>query len=213
MARLMIAERIVVCERDLRRRLHKMEDLAFHDHLTGIYSRGYFFKQVEPLLQSLQSQSMPLSILMIDIDHFQQINERQGYLVGDTVLNRVAQLLGDNLPSQAVLARYGGDEFIAALPGCDNLNVIDITEYVRAAVETSRLEIGLHRVSLTVSVGIAVSDADTTGLMQLVEQADHALYYARRRGQNRAMLWQMNGAVSIASGASLNMWTVPHAAN
>lgn len=184
LARLAIAERIVQHERTLKRNLEHMEGLATHDQLTGIYNRSHFLAQVQPLYARMQQNPQPMTILMIDLDGFKQVNDLYGHLVGDEVLRTIAGRLKDNLRQTDYLGRYGGEEFIAALPQCELQQAIGIAERVREAIQQDWIVVDEHEVRVTASIGVAVSNGEID-LMKLIERADKALYEAKHAGRNR----------------------------
>ncbi len=151
------------------------------DPLTGVCNRRAFDESLSSLLAQQKRYSTPLSLAMIDIDFFKQINDKQGHLDGDRVLQDLAQLLGANMRECDVLARYGGEEFIILMPNTELPAACNLTERIRAAVQGS--------LSITVSMGIAAASDDGSG-SELLARADAALYMAKKSGRNCVYLYE-----------------------
>jgi diguanylate cyclase (GGDEF)-like protein len=164
----------------------EFEHMATFDSLTGALNRRVLQLAGEQELLRWQRHEHPFAVLMLDIDHFKQINDRHGHLVGDQVLKRLASTLRQPLRKTDLLARYGGEEFLVLLPVTDGATALDLGERVRAAAQTMVTDTA--GCSCTVSVGVsAVSKADTT-FDQLLARADMALYQAKHAGRNRVVM-------------------------
>jgi len=180
---------------DLNRRLQEavkeLERQALSDALTGIYNRRYFNEIITAETQRSERSEHPLTLLMIDVDHFKQFNDTHGHPAGDTVLIEVANLLNDNLRSTDVVARYGGEEFVALLLDTDREAGVAAAEKLRASIADHRFEgeetqpLG----TLSISVGVASLPFDTDHAAALIRYADEALYQAKAEGRNRVALW------------------------
>ncbi len=160
------------------RRAETFEILAITDPLTGVSNRRYFDKVYAEELQRAMRDHFEVSCLMIDIDKFKSVNDTYGHAVGDIVIAAVAAILKANVRSIDILARYGGEEFIAILHKSDITDGLQVAERIRAAVEA--LELGPDKPRITTSVGVASGSSE-----HLIEQADKALYEAKRKGRNR----------------------------
>jgi diguanylate cyclase (GGDEF)-like protein len=173
--------------------LHRLDHLARHDHLTGVLRRGAFFENASSALAGLAASGQPAAVLMIDIDHFKQVNDRFGHAQGDRALVAVAAALQSGLRDGAILGRLGGEEFAVLLPGTA------ATE-ARAAAERLRLRVAALSLpderaaggaapplaGLTASFGLAAcSGARPQPLEALLARADTALYAAKAAGRNR----------------------------
>ena len=157
--------------------------LVLHDSLTGLYNRRFLKEQAGSIVAFAQRHKLPLSVLMIDIDHFKKINDEFGHQVGDVVLQRVSNVLRTRLRRGDVAVRYGGEELLAVLPGADQEDATALSEALRIAVEQiDHSDIGPRQV--TVSIGIA--DVSTT-LQLAIGHADAALYRAKNAGRNRVV--------------------------
>jgi diguanylate cyclase (GGDEF)-like protein len=166
-----------------------LENLAFLDGLTGIANRRQFDEHLEREWRRLTRRSAPLSLLMIDIDHFKGLNDHYGHGYGDDCLRRVAGALADVARRSGDLpARYGGEEFAVVLPDTGTDGALTVAEKIRAAVEALRLPHVASRVAghVTVSVGVAGGIPRHRGTpRELVNAADRALYRAKSSGRNR----------------------------
>lgn len=160
---------------------------ALVDGLTGLFNRRRLDEVLPRYVARSHFEKRPLSVLMIDVDHFKSINDRFGHYSGDRVLYEVAHVLRDRCRPSDFVARYGGEEFTVVLPGARALDAELVAERLRLAVEglAIRLESGLALPTTTASIGIAelVTD-ESTG--ELLTRADAALYQAKRSGRNRA---------------------------
>jgi diguanylate cyclase (GGDEF)-like protein len=163
------------------------------DPLTGIANRRFFERRLKEEVNRLRRTGKPLSGMLVDLDHFKQVNDTHGHQAGDRVLHRVAQLLGMEMRATDVLARYGGEEFVMLLPETGWEQASAIAERLRNRVASHPVlnDPAAGSVRLTVSIGCACLDADTLSAggdeNWLVEQADMALYEAKKRGRNRVV--------------------------
>jgi diguanylate cyclase (GGDEF)-like protein len=160
------------------------------DHLTRLYNRRFFMNRAgEEIERSLRHQA-PLSVLMIDIDHFKDFNDTYGHATGDRVLQTVAQAMQDALRTTDICARHGGEEFAMLLPNTPGENAYYVAERVRRTLSGTRYTgLGLPPdVNITISVGVATCPRDATELEALMELADKALYAAKAGGRDRVVL-------------------------
>jgi diguanylate cyclase (GGDEF)-like protein len=164
----------------------KFERLSSIDALTGIANRRHLQQRLAEELARSQRASQVLSVVLLDVDHFKQINDRYGHQAGDAVLVEMAGRLNKVLRQEDVLGRWGGEEFLIVLPGLDCMRARVVAERLRAAVSMARFEWGAQSMAVTISIGvdqIAVSDSIDT----LVSRADLHLYEAKSAGRNRVM--------------------------
>ncbi len=164
---------------------------AFTDYLTGLKTRGYFEQQLELEIKRSERKKEKFALLMIDIDHFKQLNDHYGHHVGDQVLRDVSALLMKDMREVDTVARYGGEEFVIVLPETSGAGARRVAERLRRAVEKSRFFAGSARAveHLTISIGIAVFDSDAQFKRDLIEFSDAALYEAKAAGRNRIVLY------------------------
>jgi diguanylate cyclase (GGDEF)-like protein len=161
------------------------------DHLTGLYNRRYFMNRAgEEIERSLRHQA-PLSVLMIDIDHFKAFNDNYGHATGDRVLQTVARAMKDALRKPDICSRHGGEEFAVLLPNTPGDSAYFVADRVRRTLGGTRYTgLGLPpEVNITISVGVATCPRDATVLDELMELADKALYQAKADGRDMVVLW------------------------
>ena len=168
---------------ELERANHKLQTLSVTDGLTGIRNRRAFDAALAEAFEWSRRQNTPLSLLLIDVDHFKSFNDSFGHLVGDGVLRAVAQALQDTVRTTDFLARYGGEEFVVILPDTDEDGAVTLAERCRRAVAAANWA----QRPVTVSIG-ASTLADATGdAAALVREADEALYRSKETGRNRVL--------------------------
>jgi len=158
--------------------------LAILDGLTGVHNKRYLLEFLEREIARSKRHHRPLSLAMLDLDHFKNVNDTYGHLVGDTTLKRVAHLIQDRVRQDELLARYGGEEFAVVLPETDLAGALAFGEMVRRQIEDFYFTFDEQNISVTVSVGVATlgpnEDAD-----ELIGNADRQLYRAKSAGRNR----------------------------
>jgi diguanylate cyclase (GGDEF)-like protein len=171
---------------------NELRRLASRDPLTGCFNRRAFFESAETIFEQARRSQMPLSCLMIDIDHFKQFNDRHGHAVGDQVIQAVARALGAGLRQADVLARYGGEEFCIVLPGLVQADAAAVAERLRAEIEAgaARAIRSTEVQTITASFGLASLNAAARSIEALIDQADQALYRAKQAGRNRVTAWE-----------------------
>jgi two-component system, cell cycle response regulator len=161
------------------------------DPLTGVANRRFFERRVGEEIERWLRRREPLVYMLVDIDHFKQVNDQHGHRVGDQVLQQVAQLLGRDLRGADLLARYGGEEFMLLLPNTTAAQGAAIGQRLCNSVARHAFEIEAQRpLAVTISIGIACLDAQSADAAQppapwLFQQADAALYQAKQAGRNR----------------------------
>ncbi|MEY4907685.1 MAG: hypothetical protein RL260_1403 [Pseudomonadota bacterium] len=180
----------------LERTAQQMEHLAARDGLTGCFNRTVTQTMLAHMLERCRRDGQPIALVLFDLDHFKQVNDRHGHLVGDQVLRQFADAVRGRIRASDVFGRMGGEEFCLGLPMTDRLGAQQVVEAVRSGVESMALS-GREGAALriTVSAGVAVVDLrqnhlDSVGLTieALYGQADDQLYRAKLGGRNRAMV-------------------------
>lgn len=178
---------------NLKRKTDMLERFALLDGLTGVHNRRYFDNQLEKEIGRNQREDHPLSVIMMDIDHFKDFNDHYGHGAGDTCLQQVARTLTGALPRPGdTLCRYGGEEFVALLPDSDADGARIVAERLRKAVEAISITHEYSSASsvVTLSLGIAAVESageQKTGAEALLTRADEALYAAKHAGRNRVV--------------------------
>ena len=166
----------------------EVQQLATHDSLTGVYNRHHFFLLSKSEVERARRYNIPLSLIILDIDNFKQVNDTFGHAMGDQVLQTVAQRCRSHLRDADLMGRYGGEEFVILLPLTDIDDSQGVAERLRQDIETANLETG--RGTLTISLGVAVWDETCKNAEALLERADQALYMAKNAGKNRVGIFK-----------------------
>lgn len=173
-----------VANRELREALAREQLMARTDGLTGLNNRRHFLEVAAHEWAVAQRYSLPLAMMLFDIDRFKLINDTAGHQMGDEILKRVARAASERLRAADVLGRYGGEEFIAVFPGSTAQQAAVVAERIREAIAADGIETRAVRVSATISVGLAEALSGQDTLEQLIRRADRALYDAKARGRN-----------------------------
>jgi len=172
-------------EQQLRALNQKLQNLADTDGLTGVYNHRAFQEYLEKQFQNALQRGLPLSLILLDVDHFKQYNDTFGHQAGDEVLRSVAQILREQVRDRDFVARYGGEEFAIVLPDTDCERAVAVAERLRQAIEQA----AWRRRPVTASIGVASLRPDMESRKELIEAADQALYQAKRSGRNRVEVW------------------------
>jgi eukaryotic-like serine/threonine-protein kinase len=159
--------------------------LAITDELTGIYNRRYFFEMAEKKYARALKNKSPLSVLLVDIDHFKKFNDTYGHGVGDQVLRAAAQMMASALRESDIIGRYGGEEFSIILPDANNSAAVYVAERLLTKVSDVPIDTEAGKLSIQISIGIAGLSKETPTLHSLISLADQAMYIAKSAGRNR----------------------------
>ncbi len=175
-------------------RQRQLEDLAMKDGLTSLYNHRLivelFYKEFEKATRNKQ----PIAFMMLDLDHFKEVNDTFGHQVGDQVLRDFALILMENSRSSDLIGRYGGEEFSIALPNVKKEDAHIICERIRFAVENFTHLISQAKLFVTVSIGVCVHYPDSPATPQdVIAEADKALYLAKSGGRNRTEVVVLDG--------------------
>ncbi len=168
-----------------KRTEEKLREMAITDSLTGVSNRRHFMYQATQEVERSRRYDRMFSLIMLDIDHFKSINDTHGHDTGDKVLVTFVELVRMELRQNDLLARFGGEEFVALLPETDLEGGVHVAERIRKRVEGVRLGDGEKSLSMTVSAGVAVYSEEYAELEPLIKKADQALYRAKEGGRNR----------------------------
>lgn len=156
------------------------------DPLTGLYNAGFFRESLEQELERSERSFTPTALLMLDLDHFKQVNDTHGHEVGNLVLMQVADLIRQNTRKLDIQCRYGGEEFSIILPSTEPMMAISVAKRLHQAVATTPVEIDNGELTVTASMGLAIYQAGNLGRIEtLIKQADEQLYKAKNSGRNR----------------------------
>lgn len=187
-ARVRAGMRILQLQDALLRAREKIQFEAAHDALTGIWNRRAILEFLQRETERQQRARGALGTIMADVDHFKRINDTYGHLAGDEVLREVTRRMVGAVRSYDYVGRYGGEEFLIVVPGCEMKAVWAGAERIRSAVADVPVELGGNKLSVTLSLGVASLDLaeGTTGAYEaLLHAADLALYRAKENGRNR----------------------------
>jgi two-component system chemotaxis response regulator CheY len=179
--RLEIAERILAVHDQLARQNALLAELAATDELTGAKNRRRFREDLDLFFAQANRLGLPLSVIMLDIDHFKRYNDAFGHPAGDHVLQQVGRMLRSTVRGHDVVARYGGEEFVVLLPATSAADAFEVAERLRGSIAGHDWP---HR-AVTASFGVATYGPDTPDAVALVERADRALYASKEAGRNR----------------------------
>ena len=185
-ARLLVGQRIVGLQRELIEARESMHHATTYDRLTGLLNRQEIVEFLRRELARSSREKKPVSIILADIDLFKMVNDQLGSLAGDEVVKEVGRRLRSRLRAYDGVGRYGGEEFLLVLPGCDLTSALIRADQVRSFVSSKPVEGLAKSRTVTVSMGVAVASGDTDADIQLLlNQADAGLFKAKRNGRNR----------------------------
>jgi diguanylate cyclase (GGDEF)-like protein len=182
-----IYQELLEITEELRQARDALETEATRDALTGLWNRRSILELLKRDMARAQREEKPLAAIMIDVDHFKNINDRIGHLAGDEVLTEVTSRVASTLRSADILGRIGGEEFLIILYPADGETAIEVMERARRACESNPVDVDSGEFDVTISLGAAVvDDFDGVDLSVILKTADHALYRAKEGGRNRS---------------------------
>ena len=185
--RLRAGRRILDLQTELIEARETLRKLANHDSLTGLLNRAAICDNLQNELERAEREQLPLSVILADIDFFKRINDTYGHLAGDAALRETSRRMKSVLRPYDGIGRYGGEEFLLVLTGCDNEAAGALAERIRACIESNPLALAEGTIPVTLSLGVA-STALTQDMEGLIGAADTALYRAKELGRNRVEL-------------------------
>jgi diguanylate cyclase (GGDEF)-like protein len=196
-----IAERQRV-EQERELLIKQLKQLAETDALTGLLNRRAFFSLAEREIRRTQRHGQPLAIMIFDIDRFKQINDSYGHAIGDQVLQSVAQVCQSLAREIDILGRYGGEEFVLLVQEADEATARNVAERLRLGIMQTAIPTDSGQINVSASFGVAATTTPISDIAPLLNQADAALYEAKRTGRNRVVVYQR-------SGSALEIETLP----
>ena len=173
-------------------RVSRLERETLTDPLTGIFNRRYLDRRLHEEAAVARRYGRPLSVMLLDIDHFKRINDGYGHQIGDHVLSALVEAVAGVLRESDIFARYGGEEFMVIAPHTPQLRATDLAERLRKCIEAHEFKLTNERgedldIRLTVSIGVASFSDEIADMDKLVHAADENLYRAKHEGRNRVI--------------------------
>lgn len=190
------------------RRAQRLLYLASRDRLTGLFNRGHFDRTLVGSMESAARGEQPLSLALLDIDHFKQVNDTYGHALGDRVLVQVAHLLSRAMRRTDMVARYGGEEFVILMPGTSRDDALSAVEELRQEIAASPIDLGEGKaLNLNFSAGVAgiPDDANVVTPKELLSRADDRLLAAKRAGRARCIGSDITDSVRQTDGSGARL--------
>ena len=179
---------IAMSQESLRRDLEK---LASYDALTGVHTRRVILNVLDKSIAKVARTGHPLGLIMVDLDHFKDINDSYGHRVGDQVLTTLVHAIEGVLRKDTYIGRYGGEEFLIIMPDTDKAQLDEVCERVRSAAEKTQIKVSHQQIICTVSLGALTLDGDNVEyITDPIVLADKALYQAKQRGRNQYVIME-----------------------
>jgi diguanylate cyclase (GGDEF)-like protein len=189
-ARLLAGKRVISLQRELIAARERLRYAATHDSLTGLMNRGETIGLLRCELARARREQRSIGIVMADLDHFKKVNDTYGHSAGDYVLKEVSRKLRANLRIYDGLGRFGGEEFLLVMPGCDLATTVQRADALRQQIEMNTIVVPQGSLTVTMSLGVTVAAWSSDASIEvLLEGADKALYQAKNNGRNRVECW------------------------
>lgn len=203
--RLRAGRRILELQAELVAARESLRYQATHDGLTGLLNRSAAIDTLRNELERANRQNMPLCLMLADFDHFKAINDTHGHTIGDAVLCEAARRMRSSIRTYDSAGRYGGEEFLFILPGCDSVDAQSQAERLQACITSAPIALPRLTISFTISIGVVVNhNGAVIDLDALIHMADSALYAAKTQGRNRVVLYEPPLPV-LKPGASVSL--------
>lgn len=197
--RLRAGSRILDLQEQLLYAREALRIQATHDGLTGLLNHAAILEALDAELSRSIRTAQPLAVLLADVDRFKSVNDTHGHQAGDAVLRETARRMRSAVRRYDCVGRYGGEEFLVVLPGCDGESAQAQAERIREAVSAAPVDAGSVQMTITCSIGVAMRALPEAGDAQnLIREADEALYRAKASGRNRVELGVDTGLLRVA---------------
>jgi diguanylate cyclase (GGDEF)-like protein len=184
-------------EHDLRQVQEELVRLAHTDYLTGIHNRRFFMQRLAEEIERVRRHGSQLSVLLFDLDHFKNVNDRCGHYAGDQILKSVADVSMDIKRITDIAARIGGEEFALLLPETDQTGAVLMAQRLRQTIARISHPLTTERkIQVTASIGVATVSAQTQDLENVLNHADDALYKAKNSGRNAVCCADISASVA-----------------
>jgi diguanylate cyclase (GGDEF)-like protein len=170
------------------RLFQEVQSLALTDPLTGLQNRRSLFELGRIEFSRAQRMQRPFCCMMLDLDHFKQINDNYGHPLGDQIIQEFAERCKSSVREVDLIGRYGGEEFLIFLPETDSETAMQVAERLRASVEGMPIKVSDREINVTVSIGVSRKDENTLELETLIARADQAMYIAKHKGRNNVKI-------------------------
>jgi diguanylate cyclase (GGDEF)-like protein len=204
-ARVNVGLRILDLQHSLIETREELRFRATHDALTGIANRGVILEELNREHSRRSREGGSFGIIMVDLDHFKQVNDTCGHQGGDAVLKEASRRMTECVRAYDTVGRYGGEEFLIVVPASDEIGTLGLAERIRSEMEAQPVVLDTGGIQITASLGVAIcSDEHPQDLQVLLKLADEALYRAKGRGRNRVEL-----ALQGVPALSLDTLTAP----
>jgi diguanylate cyclase (GGDEF)-like protein len=186
LARVKVHLKIKTLQDELKKKNIMLQKISITDDLTRIYNRRYFMQRLKEEYTRAARYKEKISLILIDLDNFKQVNDNYGHQAGDNILVKVAKLMKQQLRGCDFIGRYGGEEFIIILPYTDHTGACTLAERMRISLEQNPFKFGKKNVVVTLSAGISsYPESGTSSYEDLIRKADEALYAAKKDGKNK----------------------------
>jgi len=172
---------------EAKRLMEHLRESSLRDAMTGLYNRRFLEEYVATLVAAAMRKKTPFSVLMLDLDHFKQVNDTFGHEAGDRVLKVLAEILAKSIRNSDLLIRYGGEEFLIILLETGPDAALHVAENIRSRVAETKIPLPASLLQKTISIGVAEFPTDADNFWQVVKFADVALYEAKKQGRNRVV--------------------------
>ncbi len=208
--RLRAGKRIVELHAELLRAREAIQHEASRDSLTGLYNRSSILALLQRELARGSRELRPLGVVLLDLDRFKLVNDTYGHIAGDQVLREAGKRLRESMRAYDAIGRYGGEEFLILLPGCDEEAAVEQAERMRSVLADGPVMIGDDvPYAMTGSFGVtSIVPEPTTSSEQLIKKADQALYLAKDNGRNRVEVFQLADASRHSGAAGFLIHTI-----
>jgi diguanylate cyclase (GGDEF)-like protein len=170
------------------RLFQEVQSLALTDSLTGLHNRRNLFEVGRVEFARAHRMNRAFCCMMLDLDHFKQINDNYGHPIGDQVIKEFARRCKTSVREVDLVGRYGGEELVIFLPETDRKIAIQVAERLRTSIAAAPIRIADQEICMTVSIGVAAKDENTLQLETLIARADQAMYIAKHKGRNRVAI-------------------------